>query len=111
MKKLIELDAALEGLENLNAISFYEANEHSEEAYMETKDMLKALPTVDAVQVRHGHWVRWYEEVCDSFGVAYVPHCKCSECGMECDPYIANRMNYCSNCGVKLDGKDDDNHG
>lgn len=46
MKKLIELDAALEGLENLNAISFYEANEHSKEAYMETKDMLKALPTV-----------------------------------------------------------------
>ena len=51
MKKLIELDAALEGLENLNAISFYEANEHSKEAYMETMDMLKALPTVDAVPV------------------------------------------------------------
>ena len=47
--RLIELDAALEGLENLNAVSFYEANEHSKEAYMETKDMLKALPTVDAV--------------------------------------------------------------
>ena len=51
MKKLIELDAALEGLENLNAISFYEANEHSKEAYMETKGMLKTLPTVDAVPV------------------------------------------------------------
>lgn len=65
-------------------------------------------PTVDAAPVRHGHWVRWYEEVYDSFGVAYVPHCKCSECGMEYDPYIANRTNYCSNCGVKLDGKDGD---
>lgn len=51
MRKLIELDAALEGLENLNAISFYEANEHSKEAYMETKGMLKTLPTVDAVPV------------------------------------------------------------
>ena len=48
---LIELDAALEGLENLNAISFYETNEHSKEAYIETKNMLKALPTVDAVKV------------------------------------------------------------
>ena len=111
MKKLIELDAALEGLENLNAISFYEANEHSKEAYMETKDMLKALPTVDAVQVRHGHWVKWYEEVHDSFGVAYVPHCKCSECGREYDPYDANHMNYCFECGAKIDGKDGDNHG
>jgi len=51
MKKLIELDVALEGLENLNAISFYETNEHSKEAYIETKNMLKALPTVDAVKV------------------------------------------------------------
>lgn len=51
MKKLIELDAALEGLENLNAVSFYEANEHSKEAYTETKAMLKALPSVDAVPV------------------------------------------------------------
>lgn len=108
MKKLIELDAALEGLENLNAISFYEANEHSKEAYMETKDMLKALPTVDAAMVRHGHWVRWYEEVYDSFGVGYAPHYKCSECDTEYDQYDAMRMNYCPNCGVKLDGKDGD---
>lgn len=68
-------------------------------------------PTVDAVPVRHGHWVRWYEEVHDSFGVAYIPHCKCSECGMEFDPYIANRMNYCFNCGMKSDRKDGNNHG
>jgi len=108
MKKLIELDAALEGLENLNAISFYEANEHSKEAYMETKGMLKALPTVDAVTVRHGHWVRWYEEIYDSFGIGYAPHYKCSECDTEYDQYDAMRMNYCPNCGVKLDGKDGD---
>lgn len=111
MKKLIELDAALEGLENLNAISFYEANEHSNEAYTETKDMLKALPTVDAVPERHGHWVKWFETIVDFMGVANVPHCKCSECGREYDPYDANHMNYCSNCGVKLDGKDGEQNG
>ena len=74
-------------------------------------DYIDHAPTVDAVTVRHGHWVKWYEEVCDSFGVAYVPHCKCSECGREYDPYNANHMNYCSNCGVKLDGKDGDRNG
>ena len=74
-------------------------------------EMMKTAPTVDAVPVRHGHWVKWYEEVCDSFGVAYVPHCKCSECGREYDPYDANHMNYCFNCGARLDGKDGDNHG
>lgn len=51
MRELIELDEALEGLENLNAVSFYEANEHSKEVYAETKNMLKSLPTVDAVEV------------------------------------------------------------
>lgn len=66
MKKLVELDAALEGLENLNAVSFYEANEHSKEAYMETKDMLKALPTVDTVEVvqckdcKHNPKYEWF---------------------------------------------------
>ena len=49
MKKLIELDATLEGLENLNAISFYEANEHSKEAYTEVKAMLKALPSAQQI--------------------------------------------------------------
>lgn len=71
-------------------------------------DIIGNAPTVDAVPVRHGHWVSWYEEVYDSFGIGYAPHCKCSECGREYDPYIANRTNYCSNCGVKLDGKDGD---
>lgn len=68
---------------------------------------IKALPIIGAIQIKHGHWVRWHEEVYDSFGVAYVPHCKCSECGMEFDPYIANYMNYCSNCGIKMDRKND----
>lgn len=64
--------------------------------------MIDHMPTVDAVRVRHGHWVKWYEEVCDSFGVGYAPHYKCSECDTEYDQYDAMRMNYCPNCGVRL---------
>lgn len=71
--------------------------------------LVKNASTIDAVPIKHGHWVRWHEEVYDSFGVAYVPHCKCSECGMGFDPYIANYINYCSNCGAKMD-KRDNNH-
>ncbi len=37
--------AALKGLEDLNIASFYEENEQSKEVYMETKAMLKALPS------------------------------------------------------------------
>lgn len=81
MKKLIELDAALEGLENLNAISFYEGNEHSKEAYTETKDMLKALPTVDTVEVVRCKDCKW---------------CSMGECEHKLGLIVANDENYCS---------------
>ncbi len=103
MKKLIELGASIDAV--ICAADEYDGG-YNFERDRKIRDALMALPTVDAAQVRHGHLVRWYEETHDFFGVAYVPHCKCSECGMKFDPYIANYMNYCSNCGVKLDGKD-----
>lgn len=92
--RLIELDAALEGLENLNAISFYEANEHSKEAYTETKDMLKALPTVDAVPVVHGRWI--YHPDWQADGECGY---ECSECGMGSDVDYP----YCMLCGARME--------
>lgn len=95
--KLIELDSALKGLENLNAISFYEANEHSKEAYMETKDMLKALPTVDAVIVKHGLW-----KCSDKYENAV-----CSVCGYDTGEaygfgYGNGCYNFCPMCGADM---------
>lgn len=106
MKKLIELDAALDALGNIDCSDGVGISALKCDVVDDAVTTIKALPTVDAVPARHGHWVKWYEETYDSFGVAYAPHCKCSECGREYDPYDANHMNYCSNCGVKLDGKD-----
>ena len=40
----ISRQEAIKELEELNAISFYELNEHSREAYREIKQMLKELP-------------------------------------------------------------------
>lgn len=88
MGRLIELDAALEGLENLNAISFYWANEHSNEAYAETKDMLEALPTVDAVPTGVYKQVRWERDIAiqqlDTLGYGLgekvIPVVRCKDC-------------------------------
>lgn len=79
--------------------------------YRVTKEEIDAMPTVDAVPERHGHWVKWFETIVDFIGVANIPHCKCSECGREYDPHDASHMNYCPNCGVKLDVKDGDSNG
>ncbi len=101
MKKLVELDAALDGVANI--LDYEIAKGYSGSISRKgVMDMLTTLPTVDAVPVRHGHWVKWYEAVYDSFGVGYAPHYKCSECDTEYDQYDAMRMNYCSNCGAKL---------
>lgn len=113
MKKLIELDATLDALREVivpaEDIGF---GDESTDGYNDGINMavtvVSGVPTVDAVPIRHGHWVTWYEEIYDSFGIGYAPHYKCSECDTEYDQYDAMRMNYCPNCGVKLDGKDGD---
>ena len=103
MKKLVELDAALEGLENLNAVSFYEANEHSKEAYMETKDMLKALPTVDAVPVVHSEWIP--KEKADT---PYWLEMECAKCGFSVIVNDALYFKFCPNCGAKMNEEDNE---
>lgn len=95
MTDSISRQAALKGLEDLNIASWYEYNEHSNEAYHEIKQMLETLPTVDAVPVRHGKWVLdvslWY----------------CSECGLS---YSYNDYAFCPNCGARMDEKDGDHY-
>lgn len=100
--RLIELDAALEGLENLNVASFYEENEHSKEAYLETKDMLKALPTVDTIPVVHGQW--HVNRLNDAYWDCTV--CKRTT---RIPKYIEGMLYaYCPHCGAKMDGKNGD---
>lgn len=67
---------------------------------------IMVLPPADTVVVKHGHWVKWRETVADCMGIACVPHYRCSECNLEYDPYDAMRINFCHNCGAKMDGED-----
>lgn len=54
-------------------------------------------PTIEAEPVRHGRWVHaktYYES----------DECNCSLCGQLLTTRIGERMNYCPNCGAKMDG-------
>ena len=63
--------------------------------------IISDAPTVDAVPVRHGHWVR----------IPNTPTWKCSICGYEITGFIDRdgltpmdcKVNYCSRCGAKMD--------
>ena len=60
---------------------------------------IEDAPTIDAVPVRHGEWKEW-----DDGDNTW----SCSVCG---NPFVLidgtpsdNEMNYCPNCGARMDG-------
>ena len=66
---------------------------------------IERMPTIDAVPVVHGEWVETEMGFND---YAWV----CTVCG---EPWVLNagtpsenNMNYCPNCGAKMDGGKDD---
>lgn len=67
------------------------------EAYMDA-EILRAIPTVDAVPVVHGRWEQ------DADGDWYCTNC--GEAVAICDSgkNRTYRKPYCPNCGAKMDG-------
>ena len=57
--------------------------------------IISEVPTIEAEPVRHGRWVHaktYYES----------DECNCSLCGQLMTTKIGKRMNYCPNCGAKM---------
>lgn len=80
--------------------------------------IINQFPAADVALVRHGWW-EWFEEwnpstpdhpiECEDYGW------RCSECktaledmvyGIFDDPYEGPKLNYCLNCGAKMDLED-----
>lgn len=62
---------------------------------------LNNLSSVDAVPVRHGRWITHELQI---NGYAHAT-CECTACGSS-RPTTLFPLNYCPNCGAKMDGKD-----
>lgn len=71
--------------------------------YRVTKEEIDAMPTVDAVPVVHGHWIKF--GVYDKDGNQQY-RCSVCECEDIHSPLV--KVNYCWNCGARMDGKDGD---
>ena len=68
-------------------------------------DRIKAAPTADVVEVRHGEWVLGRVEPGYATPGGNRPWI-CSECGqVESWRLDKPKTNFCSNCGAKMDGK------
>lgn len=63
---------------------------------------IMALPAADVAPVRHGRWIDAYPDIEPNPMFMYGI---CSECGFE--QAISKYLNYCPNCGAKMDGGND----
>lgn len=87
--ELISKQAVLNTISELNAISFYEAQEDSKECYYEIRKAIEQL------QPKIGHWKRISIDKYVQHAMAYY---KCSVC----DKDIIGTHNYCPNCGCRF---------
>ena len=63
------------------------------------REVLEEAPTVDAVEVVHGHWEKPYDAFHDMIWIV----CSC------CKHTGATHFKYCPSCGAKMDGERKDN--
>ena len=64
---------------------------------------VQKMPTVDAVPVRHGRWIRIYSRP----GVFKYLGWTCDQCGQRTgNEYAPQWYKFCHNCGALMDGKD-----
>lgn len=97
----IDADALLENYNLKDATKYgnrdaeQQANSYSTMMLYEVADMIEDAPTIEAVPVMHGEWIK-VKEVC---GIEIL---KCSVCN---EAHARTRTAYCCDCGAKMDGK------
>ena len=62
---------------------------------------VKKAPTIDAVPVRHGKWIKWFEDADGQW-------MRCSECQMMFYVGKGRDGKYCPNCGSRMDKNETD---
>lgn len=93
-KKLDELYAEVEGIDFSGVEGFH----LFQDGIVDAQYAVDEMPTIDAEQVKHGHWI----------GVEYDDNdlcfvSKCSECGEVFEKTEDGNWNYCPNCGAKME--------
>ena len=83
---------------NLVLLAKYETGER-QHGILGCAETVRIFPAAEVAPVRHGRWV--HEHI--SEGYAWV---MCSECEAVIHKILINkRLNYCPNCGAKMDGR------
>lgn len=94
MAKYISAETAKKALAESNLIPRY-----AESCKPITDRIIDSLPAADVEPVRHGRWLKCFEDWRQQ-----IEGSKCSACGFEYYGTGISRFRYCPNCGAKMDG-------
>lgn len=99
--RLIDGDALMERLVKKKAGAANKRyTEGFNDALMRFRSMLSTSTTIEAEPVKHGRWLEVQEEQWLVESLVTIGY-ECSECG---NSEGWNKMNYCPNCGAKMNG-------
>lgn len=70
----------------------------AEDVYKTALTTIECVPTADVVEVKHGEWLEIIKDI--GRGRTLISY-QCNQC----DVYTAKELNYCPNCGAKMDGR------
>lgn len=76
----------------------FESKEYAK-GWNDAIDLIEKAPTIEAEPVRFGRWID------KKSAINYIVHSKCSACGSW---QGADWMNFCPECGAKMDGGAED---
>jgi hypothetical protein len=97
-KRLIDAERFNRILQNFEGHLLEAGKTEGAEAVKTIIKGLKTEPTVDAVEVVHGHWIE--HPNAEMHNGKWVSNYECSECCC----FYRTHENYCGYCGAKMDG-------
>ena len=119
MAEYIEREAAIKCIEGQCVDGKMWGNDESEgtliEAYSAIDDLME-IPSADVAPVRHGRWIsvknpQWPAYSHDQCGICGWWNTKNAVCRDGGKYNRAHSLNYCPNCGAKMDLVEDEDHG
>ena len=102
MAEYIEREATIELLRSLGSRDYRREKGTIQEA-IKMVSFPEYTPSADVALIRHGRWINAYPDIEPNPMFMYGI---CSECGFE--QGISKYLNYCPNCGCRMDGGDDE---
>ena len=94
--RLIDADALMDAIEDGATFSTFEDE-------LLADDFIKKAPTVEAVPVKHGHWISKQDEYDENYVICSVCGDEYTEDDLHLNSWVKQYFKYCPTCGAKMD--------